>query len=114
MHSVWDGNMFESRVQEYGGNVKYIAYLVKQIGTAWRAEVPEWLTCPVTPVSEAQIKGTDDMVLQDSWYYKGVAVIVKSFEAIWNGVSDWTSSGSDSVSDDVPVSKTNERNLQFC
>lgn len=48
MHSIWDYKMFEKRIREdfQGDSNLYVRYLLKQMATAWRAEVPEWLTCP--------------------------------------------------------------------
>jgi hypothetical protein len=49
MHSVWDSMMFEQRVKrDYrGSNDVYTQFIVKQIGTIWRAEASEWLSCPL-------------------------------------------------------------------
>ncbi|KAJ3345327.1 hypothetical protein HDU91_007389 [Kappamyces sp. JEL0680] len=49
LHSIWDYMMFEKRIKEdFGSDDAYIHYIVKQIGTAWRADVQEWLSCPTS------------------------------------------------------------------
>ena len=45
--------MFEKRVrQDFKGNhATYTQFLVKQIGTTWRGEASEWISCP-SPASD--------------------------------------------------------------
>ncbi|KAH6592563.1 hypothetical protein BASA50_008014 [Batrachochytrium salamandrivorans] len=48
LHGVWDSLMFEKRIREdFGGSQeKYAAFLVQEISTTWRAELPSWISCP--------------------------------------------------------------------
>ncbi|KAJ3275386.1 hypothetical protein HDV01_000678 [Terramyces sp. JEL0728] len=50
LHSLWDSTLFQQRIRSDFKNSPdlYAEYIVKQIGTTWRAEVPEWLACPET------------------------------------------------------------------
>lgn len=56
MHAIWDYKMFEKRIREdfKGDSNLYVRYLLKQMATAWRAEVPEWLSCPKKDEPEFQ------------------------------------------------------------
>ncbi|KAJ8326222.1 hypothetical protein QVD99_007611 [Batrachochytrium dendrobatidis] len=53
LHGVWDSLMFEKRIRDdFGGNKdKYVEYMVQQMSTTWRNELPEWITCPNTNTS---------------------------------------------------------------
>jgi hypothetical protein len=59
LHTLWDSLIFQKRITDdfKRSSMLYSEYLVKSIGTTWRAEVSEWLTCPSPMLTFKNEKG---------------------------------------------------------
>jgi hypothetical protein len=55
------------RTDFQSSNEAYVRFLVQSIGTRWRAEVPEWVTCDTLKPFVIQEQSIDSIVTVPNW-----------------------------------------------